>query len=77
MAHDYEIRKMNVQTSLFMPKIEQKYEIICDAAAISDLCRVLRSVVSDCRMRPLSSDEQDVLCDLYNSISIYNLKHKF
>lgn len=76
MLHDYEIRKMIVQTSLFMPNVIQKYEIICDAAAISDLCVVLRSVISDCRRRPLSAYEQDILCDLYNSISIYKLKHK-
>ena len=77
MSHDYEIRKMNVQTSFFMPKIVQKYQIICDGSALVDLCRVLRSVVSSCKSRPLTSDEQDVLCDLYNSISIYKLKHKF
>ena len=75
MAHDYEIRKRSTQMSLFASSASL-YEIVCDGAALVDLYRVLRSVVGHGKTCPITSEEQDILCDLYNSISLYKLKHK-
>ena len=74
MAHDYEIRKLPTQTSLF-DSSDKLYQIICDGSSLVDLCYVLRSVILDCKKRPLTNLEQDILSDLYNSISIFKLKH--
>ena len=74
MAHDYEICKLPTQTKLF-DSSDKLYQIICNGSALVDLCYVLRSVISDCKKRPLTNLEQDILSDLYNSISIYKLKH--
>lgn len=74
MAHDYEIHKLPTQTDLF-GKRSQLYQIICDGDALVDLCRVLRSVVGYAQRRPITSEEQNILCELYNSISLYKLKH--
>lgn len=74
MVHDYDIKKLPIQKNLFSAS-STLYQIVCDGSALADLCSVLRSVVSDCKKRPLSSLEQDVLSELYNSISIFKLKH--
>lgn len=75
MAHDFLISKIPIQTSLF-DKSVQNYQIVCNGDTLVILCCFLRTIVGNCKTRPLTNEEQDILCDLYNAISLYKLKHK-
>lgn len=73
MARDFNVSKLPDHRSLFSPD-ERVYQILCKESDIKDLNIVLRSVLSKIHLGLIDSYEQDVLCDLYNSISLIRFK---
>ena len=73
MARDYVISKLPYHRDMFGGS-ERTLQIVGTESSIKDLVLVLRSVLSHGKSEPLSNYEQDVLCDLYNSLSIFNFK---
>lgn len=73
MARDYHVSKLPLHRNLFGDS-ERVFEIVCKAQDLNDLKLALRGVISHCKCEPISAFEQDVLCDLYNSISLISLK---
>lgn len=75
MAHNYIIRKRPVQVSFF-DSTERLFEIVCNEVDLFALHRTLRQVLSKrWQNEPLSAQEEDVLSDLYNSISLINFSN--
>lgn len=75
MVYNYIIRKRPVQVSFFDTS-EVLFEIVCSEIDLFALHRVLRSVVGKrWSHEPLSSKEEVVLLDLYNSISLINFSN--
>lgn len=74
MARDFRVFKLPLQQQLFNNS-RRRYQILTDELSLLDLHRVLRSVISNkYKNVPLTSFEEDVLCDLYNSISLIKFK---
>lgn len=74
MARVFVVSKLPLQLSLF-EKDEVFFNICCSQSSLIDLHKVLRSVISNkFKKVPLNSFEEDVLLDLYNSISLINFK---
>lgn len=73
MARDYHVCKLPTHRDLFGGS-ERVLQIIANESSIKDLLVCLRHVCSRGKREPLSNFELDVLCDLYNSLSIFNFK---
>ena len=73
MTRDYYVTRLPYHRDLFGDS-ERKFQIVVSESVLKELCITLRHVVGDCKYRPLISEEQDVLCDLYNSLSLINFK---
>ena len=73
MARDYHVSKLPLHCNLFGDS-ERVFEILCKSQDLKDLKLALRGVISHGKREPISAFEQDVLCDLYNSISLISLK---
>lgn len=73
MARDYHVNRLPYHRDLFGDS-ERKFQIVVSESVLKELCTTLRHVVGDCKYRPVTNDEQDVLCDLYNSLSLINFK---
>lgn len=73
MAREYHVSKLPLHRNLFGDS-ERVFEIVCKSSEMKDLLLALRGVLSHGKSQPITSFEQDVLCDLYNSISLVNLK---
>ena len=73
MAREYHVSKLPIHRNLFGDS-ERVFEIVCKSSEMKDLLLALRGVISHGKSQPITPFEQDVLCDLYNSISLVNLK---
>lgn len=73
MARDYHVTRLPYHRDLFGDS-ERKFQIVVSESVLKELCTTLRHVVGNCKYRPVTSEEQDVLCDFYNSISLINFK---
>lgn len=73
MARDYHVSKLPTHRNLF-GDYERVFEIVCRAQDLNDLKFALRGVISHGKREPITTFEQDVLSDLYNSISLISLK---
>lgn len=73
MAREYHVSKLPIHRNLFGDS-ERVFEIVCKAPDVKDLILALRGVISHGKSQPITAFEQDVLCDLYNSLSLINLK---
>ena len=73
MAREYHVSKLPFHRDLFGGS-ERVLQITANESSIKDLLVCLRHVCSHGKREPLSNFEQEVLCDLYNSLSIFNFK---
>lgn len=73
MVRDYVVSKLPYHRSLFGDS-GRTIQIIGSEVAIKDLHVALRSLLSHGKYEPLSPFEEDVLSDLYNSLSLFNFK---
>lgn len=73
MSRDYHVSKLPLHRNLFGDS-ERVFEIVCKSQDLNDLKLALRGVISHGNREPITMFEQDVLCDLYNSISLISLK---
>ena len=73
MARDYVVSKLPYHRDMF-GNSERTIQIVGSEVAIKDLHVALRSLLSHGKYEPLSQFEQDVLSDLYNSLSLFNFK---
>lgn len=73
MVRDYYVSRLPFHGDLFGDS-ERKFQIIIPESVFKELCTTLRHVVGNAKYRPITNNEQDVLCDLYNSLSLINLK---
>ena len=73
MARNYHVSKLPIHRNLFGDP-ERMVQIIGSESSIKDLLVCLRGVISHGKKEPLSNFEEDVLSDLYNSVSLFNFK---
>lgn len=73
MAREYNVSRLPYHFDLFGDS-ERKFQIIVSESVLKELCTTLRHVVGNAKYRPITNDEQDILCDFYNSLSLINFK---
>lgn len=73
MARNYVVSKLPYHRDMF-GDCKRTIQIVGSEVAINDLHVALRSLLSHGKYEPLSQYEQDVLSDLYNSLSLFNFK---
>ena len=73
MVRDYVVSKLPYHRDMFGDS-QRTIQIVGSELAIKDLLLALRSLLSHGNYEPITQFEEDVLCDLYNSLSLFNFK---